>query len=87
MNVIPANGYVLIEPFREKERKSGLILPDSNKERPMRGTILAASGEWKNNVGTEVLYSKFGAIDIRYDDADRVMVRERDILAAIDDAV
>lgn len=79
----PQNGYVLISPYKENVRESGLIIADT-KEKPMRGTIIAAE-EWK--VGAEVLYSKFGAIEIRYKDTDYVMVRGRDILAAIDDAV
>ena len=82
----PQNGYVLIEPYRETQRASGLIIADT-KEKPMRGTIIAASGEWEHSAGAEVLYSKFGAIEIRYKDTDYVMVRGRDILAAIDDAV
>lgn len=80
----PVNGYVVIEPYKETVRESGLIIADTNKARPMRGTIVAAE-EWK--VGAEVLYSKFGAIDIRYKDKDYIMVRGRDILAAINDAV
>lgn len=79
----PQNGYVLIEPYNESVRKSGLIIADT-KEKPMRGTIVAAE-DWR--VGAEVLYSKFGAIEIRYEDTDYVMVRGRDILAAIDDAI
>jgi len=82
----PQNGYVLIEPYRETQRASGLIIADT-KEKPMRGTIIAASGDWEYSAGAEVLYSKFGAIEIRYKDTDYVMVRGRDILAAIDDAV
>lgn len=82
----PQNGYVLIEPYRETQRPSGLIIADT-KEKPMRGTIIAASGDWEYSAGAEVLYSKFGAIEIRYKDTDYVMVRGRDILAAIDDAV
>ena len=79
----PVNGYVLIAPYNENVRKSGLIIADT-KEKPTRGTIVAAE-DWK--VGAEVLYSKFGAIEIRYEDTDYVMVRGRDILAGIDDAV
>lgn len=87
MRLVPVNGYVLIEPYRETQRASGLIIADTGAAKPMRGTIIAASGEWGKSVGTEVMYSKFGAIEVRYDDTDYVMVRERDILAAIDDAV
>ncbi len=61
----PQNGYVLIEPYRETQRASGLIIADT-KEKPMRGTIIAASGDWEYSAGAEVLYSKFGAIEIRY---------------------
>jgi chaperonin GroES len=87
MKLVPVNGYVLIEPYQETQRASGLIIADTGKSKPMRGTVIGASGEWSKSVGTEVMYSKFGAIEVRYDDTDYVMVRERDILAAIDDAV
>lgn len=84
--LIPVNGYVVLKPYKENTRKSGLIIADTSKERPMRGTIVAAaSKEWGE--GVEVLYSKFGAIEIRYEDTDYIVVRERDIIAAIDDAV
>ena len=87
MKLVPVNGYVLIEPYQETQRASGLFIADTGKSKPMRGTVIGASGEWSKSVGTEVMYSKFGAIEVRYDDTDYVMVRERDILAAIDDAV
>lgn len=87
MRLVPVNGYVLIEPYKETQRASGLIIADTGKSKPMRGTIVAASGEWADSIGVDVMYSKFGAIEVRYDDTDYIMVRERDILAAIDDAV
>ena len=84
--LVPVNGYCVIEPYRETATKSGLLIPETTKERPMRGSIVAATDKgW--GVGTQVLYSKFGSIDIKYDDKDYVVVRERDIIAAIDDAV
>lgn len=84
--LVPVNGYCVIEPYKERETKSGLLLPENTKERPMRGTIIAATDKgW--GAGTEVIYSKFGTIDLKYEGVDYVIVRERDIIAAIDDAV
>lgn len=83
----PVNGYIVLEPYKETARASGILIPETTREKPMRGTIHAAPKDSGWGVGTEVLYSKYGAIDIRYEDRELIIVRERDIIAAIDDAV
>jgi chaperonin GroES len=83
--LIPVNGYVVIDPYMEKQTKSGIFIPETTKERPMRGTIVASSGDFEE--GTEVIYSKYGAIDMKYEGKDVVVVRERDIIAKVQDAV
>ena len=49
-----------------------------------RGTVIAASGEWSKSVGTEVMYSKFGAIEVRYDDTAKLATASsgRSVIAA-----
>jgi chaperonin GroES len=80
----PMNGYLVLEPWRETVTKSGLFIPENTKEKPMRGTIFAAGAGW--GIGQHLLYSKYGAIEVKYEGRDLIIIRERDVIAAITDA-
>ena len=81
----PVNGYVVLKPYKESATKSGILLPENTREKPMRGTVV--STEDGKSIGTEVIYSKYGAIDLKYDGESLIVIRERDIIAVINDAV
>ena len=78
------------EPAEEKT-KSGIVLPDSAKEKPQEGTIVAVGmGRVLDNgqkvplevkIGDKVIYSKYGGTEVKLDNEEYIILSERDILA------
>jgi chaperonin GroES len=94
VNVKPLGDRVLIRPLEEKEVKKGdIIIPDTAKEKPQEGTVVAVgtgklddSGEkieFNVKVGDKVLISKYGGTEIKIDGENHLIVREDDILGII----
>jgi chaperonin GroES len=92
MKVKPLSDRVVIEPLEAEEKTSGgIYLPDTAKEKPQSGKIVAAgpgkvadTGELiklEVKVGDIVLYGKYSGTDITVDGKDYLIVRESDILA------
>lgn len=94
MKINPLDDRVVVEPTEAEEvTAGGIVLPDSAKEKPQRGKIVAAgpgrlleSGERTPigvSVGDEVLYGKYGGTEIEIDNTEYKILRESDILAKI----
>jgi chaperonin GroES len=94
VNVKPLGDRVLIQPLEEKEgKKGGIIIPDTAKEKPQEGTVVAVgtgklddSGkkiEFNVKVGDKVLIPKYGGAEIKIDDESYLIMREDDILGII----
>ncbi|NQU41551.1 MAG: co-chaperone GroES [Lentisphaerae bacterium] len=94
MKIRPLGDRVLVEPVEEKEvAKGGIIIPDSAKEKPQEGKIIAVgTGKLDDdgkvipfNVkkGDIVLMPKYGGTEVKLDDKTYQIVREDDILAVI----
>ena len=89
INIQPLADRVLIEPTPvETTTASGLILPDSAKEKPLTGTVVAAGNGTKDNpitvkVGDKVLYGKYAGTDFEFEGTDYLIMRESDIVAII----
>ncbi|MCU0328226.1 MAG: co-chaperone GroES [Chitinophagales bacterium] len=89
MNIKPLIDRVLIEPAAAEEKtESGLIIPDTAKEKPMRGTVVAAGPGKKDEpmtlkVGDVVLYGKYSGTEMQIDGKDYLMMKESDIFAII----
>jgi chaperonin GroES len=91
VNLKPLGDRVIVEVVEEEETTiSGIVLPDSAKEKPQRGRVLAVgSGRWEEgkrvplevNEGDEVVYSKYGGTEIKVDGNEYLILRESDILA------
>ena len=92
--VKPLGDRVLIQPEdRETTTASGLVLPDTAKEKPQEGTVLAVGSGRVNDEGStipleikegdKVLYAKYAGTELRLDDEDYLIVSERDVLAII----
>ncbi|MCL5108430.1 MAG: co-chaperone GroES [Chloroflexi bacterium] len=93
-NLRPLGDRVLIRPkAREEMTKSGIVLPDTAKEKPQEGEILAVgtgrlleSGErvpMEVKVGDSILYSKYAGTEVKLDGEDHLILRESDILAIL----
>jgi chaperonin GroES len=94
MDIHPLADRVLVEPMEAQEtKKGGIIIPDTAKERPQEGKIIAVglgrvtdSGQKINlevAVGDKILYGKYSGSEVRVDDKEYLIMRESDILAVI----
>ena len=89
LNITPLADRVLVEPAAaETKTASGLIIPDSAKEKPQKGTVVAIGNGKKDEpltvkVGDTVLYGKYGGTELKLEGTDYLMMRESDILAII----
>jgi chaperonin GroES len=94
VNVRPLGDRVLVKPIEEKEvKKGGIIIPDTAKEKPQEGEIVAlGTGKLDDNgkkieftvkKGDKVLVSKYGGTEIKLDGEAYQILREDDILAIL----
>jgi chaperonin GroES len=94
MSIRPLDDRVVVEPLEAEEKTAGgILLPDSAKEKPQRGKIIAAGpGKLRDNgertalsvkVGDEVLYGRYAGSDIKEGGKELKVMRETDILAKI----
>jgi chaperonin GroES len=89
VNIKPLADRVLIEPKEAEEKTaSGLYIPNTAKEKPQRGTVIAAGPGKKDEpmevkTGDEVLYGKYSGAEISVDGKDYLIMRVSDILAII----
>lgn len=89
LNIQPLADRVVVKPAEaELKTKSGIIIPDTAKEKPQRGEVLAVGAGKKDEpmtvkVGDTVLYGKYSGTEINVDGADYLIMREADILAIV----
>ena len=92
----PLGDRVVIEPTaREEMTKSGIVLPDTAKEKPQEGSVIAVGpGAFDNDgkriaidvkVGDKVLYAKYAGTEFKIDGEDLLIVSSKDILAIVED--
>ena len=85
----PLADRVLVEPLEaETKTASGIIIPDTAKEKPQKGTVIAVGPGTKDEpltvkVGDTVLYGKYAGTELKLEGTDYLMMRESDILAII----
>ena len=89
MKLKPLADRVLIQPTAAEEvTMSGIIIPDSAKEKPLRGKVLAAGKGTKDEEmflkeGDEVLYGKYAGTEIEFEGEKYLIMRQNDVLAVI----
>jgi chaperonin GroES len=90
----PLDDRIVVEPMEAEERTpGGIVLPDTAKEKPQRGTVLAVGpGKLLDNgkradvavvVGDEVIFGKYSGSEVEVDDRELKILRESDILAKV----
>ena len=95
MKIRPLNDRILVKRLEGEERTAGgIIIPDSAKEKPAEGEVVAVGPGKLNDagervamdvaVGDRVLFSKYGGSEVKLDGEDFLIMREDDILAVID---
>jgi chaperonin GroES len=94
MNVRPLHDRVLVKRVEEKEVvKGGIIIPDTAKEKPMEGQVVAVGpGKITDDgkragmdvkAGDKILFGKYSGAEIKVDDQDYIIMREEEILAVL----
>ena len=96
MKIRPIDERVLIKPYKEEERKVGsIIIPDTAKERPQMGEVVAlgddieiADRKQKKlsdvlKVGDTIVYARYGGTEVKIDDQEYLLVGRSDILAVV----
>lgn len=92
MNLKPLGDRVVVKPTpKEEVTRGGIVIPDTAKEKPQEGEVLAVgpgkmddSGkriEMEVKVGDKVIYARYAGTDIKEDDEELVILRDSDILA------
>jgi chaperonin GroES len=94
MNLKPLGDRVVVEPVeREEKTKSGIVLPDTAKEKPQEGIVRSVgSGRVLDNgtkiplelkVGDKVLYAKYAGNEFKIDEIEYLIISEKDVLAIV----
>lgn len=89
LKIQPLSDRVMVEPQKaETKTSSGIYIPDSAKEKPQQGKIVAVGKGKKDHkmtvkVGDLVLYGKYSGTELKFDGKDYLIMREDDILAII----
>lgn len=89
ISIKPLSDRVVVEPLAaETKTASGLYIPDSAKEKPQQGTVLAVGKGTKDEpttvkVGDTVLYGKYAGTELKLDGNDYLIMRESDIFAIL----
>lgn len=89
LNIKPLSDRVLLEPMAaETKTASGIFIPDTAKEKPQKGTVIAVGGGTKDHtmtvkIGDIVLYGKYAGTELKLEGKDYLIMREDDILAII----
>lgn len=96
LNLKPLADRLVVKPLEEEEvTPSGIVLPETAKEKPQKGEVLAVGPGARNDegervamdvsVGDKVLFAKYGGTEIKVDGDKLLILRESDILAIIED--
>ena len=89
MNIRPLADRVLVKPAPAEEKIGGIIIPDTAKEKPLRGEIVATGKGTKDEVmelkaGDVVLYGKYAGNEIEVEGEKFLMMRQSDVLAVVE---
>ena len=83
MKIRPMNGRVVVRPVKaSEETKGGIIIPDTAKEKPREGEIIAVADDATEEVavGDRVIYKEFGGTEVRVEDQKLVLLETDDLL-------
>lgn len=89
LNITPLHDRVIVKPAAAEEKSAGgIIIPDTAKEKPQRGIVVAAGPGKKDEpvtvkAGDAVLYGKYSGTEITFEGIEYLIMRESDILAIV----
>ena len=88
MNIKPLADRVLVLPAQAEEKVGGIIIPDTAKEKPQHGTVVAAGNGTKDEEmilkeGDEILYGKYSGTELEVEGTKYLIMRQSDVLAVV----
>ena len=88
MNINPLADRVLVLPAQAEEKVGGIIIPDTAKEKPQHGTVVATGEGTKDEKmilkdGDEVLYGKYSGTELEFEGTKYLIMRQSDVLAVV----
>ena len=88
MNVKPLADRVLVLPAQAEEKVGGIIIPDTAKEKPQHGKVVATGNGTKDEEmvlkeGDEILYGKYSGTEFEFDGTKYLIMRQSDVLAVV----
>jgi chaperonin GroES len=89
VNIKPLEDKILVQANEaETTTASGLVIPDTAKEKPQEGTVVAVGpGRWdedgEKRIPLDVIYSKYGGTEIKYNNEEYLILSARDVLAVV----
>ena len=88
MNIKPLADRVLVLPAQAEEKVGGIIIPDTAKEKPQHGTIVAAGNGTRDEEmilkeGDEILYGKYSGTELEVEGTKYLIMRQSDVLAVV----
>ena len=89
MNIKPLADRVLVLPAPAEEKVGGIIIPDTAKEKPLHGNVVATGNGTKDEAmvlkkGDDILFGKYSGTEIEYEGTKYLMMRQSDVLAVIE---
>ena len=95
LNLKPLGSRIVVEPIEQEEKTvTGIYLPDTAKEKPMKGTVLSVGAGDRNEKGDRVamdvttgdvvLFNKYAGTEVKIDDKKLLVMKESDVLAIIE---
>ena len=88
MNVKPLADRVLVLPAQAEEKVGGIIIPDTAKEKPQHGKVVATGNGTKDEEmvlkeGDEILHGKYSGTELEFDGTEYLIMRQSDVLAVV----
>lgn len=94
MNIKPLHDHILVERIEEEVRKGGIIIPDTAKEKPQQGKVIAVGDGRRDEKGNRIaldvkkgdiiLFGKYAGSEVKIDDKEYLIIREEDVLGIIE---
>lgn len=93
MNIKPLHDHIIVERVEEEVKKGGIIIPDTAKEKPQQGKVIAVGDGRRDEKGNKIplevkkgdtiLFGKYAGTEIRLADKEYLIIREEDVLGIV----
>ena len=94
MKIKPLYDHILVDRMEEEVKKGGIIIPDTAKEKPQQGKVMAVGSGRRDEKGNRIplevkkgdiiLFGKYAGTEVRIEDSEYLIIREDDVLGIVD---